>query len=157
MDEPSRWRMEQAEAWLLHVRGLGRRVRSLQAEIEAQREAMEGVRSTWGDGMPKAPGFDADAIPDAVARLRDLLAAYAGELQGYVEEQHDAHVRLREIEVPELVQALTGYYLLGKSWELCCVEMGYSWNGMMALRRRALLRAYDHMPHWWRDRVHPAI
>ena len=80
-----------------------------------------------------------------------------GELQGYVEEQHDAHVRLREIEAPELVQALTGYYLLGKSWELCCVEMGYSWNGMMALRRRALLRAYDHMPHWWRDRVHPAI
>lgn len=40
--------------------------------------------------------------------------------------------------------------MLGKTWEMVCVEMGYSYSGMMKLRRRAVDEVYDLMPEEWR-------
>ena len=35
--------------------------------------------------------------------------------------------------------------------------MGYTLNGMMKLRRRAVTEFYDVMPTEWRDPRHPAL
>ena len=55
-------------------------------------------------------------------------------------------------------RALHLYYVDAlDGWERVCVEMGYSYDGLMKLRRRALLHAYDVMPHTERDSLPPAI
>ena len=152
----ARWRADQAERWLRYVRSLGSRISTLQCEIDAQRALAESARSIWPDDLPKtAPNHD--QLPNAVVALIELIADYCVELQGYVEEQHQTHEALSGIEDEAIRVALTSYYLLGKSWELCCTEMNYTWDGMMKLRRRALLAAYEVMPRAWRDPVSRAI
>lgn len=156
-EEYERYRRSQAARWLEHVRGLGNRIRTLQSEIEAQRDIAAGVQAVCYDGMPKSPNASADAIPNAVAALQELIADYLTEQAGYVEEQRDAHEALRMIDDAECSECLTRHYLLGDTWEQCCVRMGYTWDGMMSLRRRSLLAAYDFMPTEWRDPMHRAI
>lgn len=156
-EEYERYRRSQAARWLEHVRGLGNRIRTLRSEIEAQRDIAAGVQAVCYDGMPKSPNASADAIPNAVAALQELIAEYLTEQAGYVAEQREAHEALRLIDDPECVECLTLYYVIGRNWERVCVDMGYTWDGMMTLRRRALCAAYDHMPTRWRDPAHPAI
>lgn len=92
-----------------------------------------------------------------VVRLHDLIQNYCAELACYVDEQNVAHACVRLMERPEYVQAITGHYLLGRTWERVCVDMGYTWDGMMTLRKRAVTAFYDVMPTEWRDPRHPAI
>lgn len=155
------YRRSQSERWLEHVRGLGNRIRTLQSEIEAQRDIAAGVQAVCYDGMPKSPNSSADAIPNAVAAIEELIAEYATELAGYVEEQREAHDALRMMEDGVCRDALTKYYVLGRSWKSVCYdEKGnevYTYDGIMSIRRRGLLKAYDVMPTRWRDPAHPAI
>ena len=51
-EEYERYRRSQAARWLEHVRGLGNRIRTLQAEIEAQRDIASGVQAVRYDGAP---------------------------------------------------------------------------------------------------------
>lgn len=156
-DEWERYRRAQAERWLKHVMALGRRVRALQDEIECQRDMAAGLKGVDYDGMPKASGSSADAMPNAVIKLQGLIAEYCAELDGYVLEQREAHEALSALDDGATREALTRHYLLGRPWEQCCVEMGYTYDGMMKLRRRALSCAYDVMPFRRRDPMHPAI
>lgn len=153
--EIERYKYDQARAYLEHVRALSCRTKALRAEVEAQRELADGVRAMrYGAGaVPTRP----DRTADAVARLQELVEGYCAELAEYVEEQDRAHVCVRLMERPEHVQAITGRYLLGRSWERVCVDMGYTWDGMMKLRRRAVTEFYDVMPTEWRDPRHPAL
>ena len=138
--EFERYKYDQARAYLEHVRALSCRAQALRAEVEAQRELADGVRAMrYGEGGG------------------DGVEGYCSELAGYVAEQDRAHACVRLMERPEHVQAITGRYLLGRSWERVCVDMGYTWDGMMKLRRRAVTEFYDVMPTEWRYPRHPAL
>ena len=154
--EFERYKYDQARAYLEHVRALSCRAQALRAEVEAQRELADGVRAMrYGEGG--GDGAGADRMADTVARLQDLVEGDCSELAGYVAEQDRAHACVRLMERPEHVQAITGRYLLGRSWERVCVDMGYTWDGMMKLRRRAVTEFYDVMPTEWRYPRHPAL
>lgn len=154
--EYERYKYDQARAYLEHVRSLSCRTQALRAEVEAQRELADGVRAMrYGEGG--GGSAEADRTADTVARLQELVACYCAELAEYVSEQQAAHERVRLMERPEHAQAITGRYLLGRTWERVCVDMGYTWDGMMKLRRRAVTEFYDVMPTEWRDPRHPAI
>lgn len=154
--EFDRYKYDQARAYLEHVRALSCRTQALRAEVEAQRELADGVRAMrFCEGG--AGGAGDDKMVEAVARLHELIADYAAELSEYVSEQRAAHERVRLMERPEHAQAITGYYLLGRPWERVCADMGYTWDGMMSLRRRAVTAFYDVMPLEWRDPRHPAV
>ena len=155
-DEYDRYRRAQAARWLEHVRGLGARVRAIQSEIDAHRQLAEGVGALRYDREGHAQPT-ADAIPDAVARIEEMVADYVAELAGFVEEQREAHEAISRLRRSEYSEALTRRYLIGQSWERICVDMGYSWDGMKTLRYRALSELYDLMPARWRDPVHQAI
>lgn len=155
-EEYEQYRRAQAARWLEHVMSLGSRVRALRAEIEEQRSVASGLKAIVYDGMPRQACAYGDAIPDAVIRIQELIRDYCSELDGYVDEQRAAHEVLAKLTDRAAAEALTKHYLLGKRWELCCVEMGYSYDGMKSLRRRGLLEAYAHMPLEWRDPMHPA-
>lgn len=156
-EEFERYRRAQAAQWMEHVRGLGARVRSIKCEIDAQRDLATGLSSVAYDGLPRQSSSDGDAVPNAVIRIQGLIAEYCSELERYVGEQREAHEALSGLSDGACREALTRHYLIGKGWEECCVDMGYTWDGMMALRRRALSAAYDLMPARWRDPRHPAI
>lgn len=154
--EFERYKHDQARAYLEHVRALSCRTKALSAEVEAQRELADGIKS-MGCAGGGGGGVDPDRIAETVARLQDLISRYCVELSAYVDEQQTAHERINSLTRHEHAQALASYYLLGLTWERVCVDMGYTWDGMMKLRRRAVTEFYDVMPVEWRDPRHPAM
>lgn len=156
-EEWERYRRAQAARWLEHIRRLGTRVETLQDEIDAERDAASGLRAICYDGMPKASASDGDALPNAVIRIQERIAAFVEEMARYTDERGRAHDALSGMSDPLEHRALTYHYLFGCSWEECCVRMRYSYDGMMKLRARALCSAYDFMPTEWRDPMERAI
>lgn len=156
-EEYDRYKRAQAARWLEHVRKLGTRCRSLQAEIDAQREIASGLSGIDYSKPAVQSTSTPDSVPNAVIRLQGLISDYCTELVGYVDEQKRAHDALSRMDNAEQAEALKRHYLLGQSWELCCVEMGYSYDGMMKLRGRGMLSLYPHIPLEWRDPSHPAV
>lgn len=156
-EEWERYRRGQAEKWLKHIRHLGVRVETMRAEIDAEREAASGLKAIQYDGMPKTPTSTGDALPNAVIRIHERITAFVEELARYTDERGRAHDALSGMPDPLEHRALTYYYLLGYSWEECCVRMHYTYDGMMSLRKRALCSAYDFMPPEWRDPMERAI
>lgn len=154
--EYERYKYDQARAYLEHVRALSCRTQALRAEVDAQRELADGVKA-MRYGEVGGGGADGDRMAETVARLQELVRGYCAELSVYVSEQQAAHERVKLMERPEHAQAITGYYLLGRTWERVCVDMGYTWDGMMSLRRRAVSAFYDVMPCEWRDPRHTAV
>lgn len=154
--EFERYKYDQARAYLEHVRALSCRLDSLRAEVEAQRELADGVKAMrYGEGG--GGSAQSDQVAETVARLQKLVQDYCVELASYAAEQETAHACVKLMERPEYVQAITSYYLLGRTWERTCVDMGYKWDGMMKLRRRAIVEFYNVMPTERRDPRHPAI
>lgn len=155
-EEYERYKAAQAARWLEHVAQLGTRCATLQAAIEQERANAEGVRAVCFDGMPRAQSTG-DALPNAVIRIQDAIRDFMTELAGYVEAQTDAHERITRMQDAACSGCLERHYVLGHPWERVCVDMGYSWQGMMSLRRRALAMAYEVMPTEWRDPMESAV
>lgn len=156
-EEYDRYKRAQAARWLEHVRRLGGKCRSLQREVEEQRELASGVKGLDYSAPAVSASSSPDGIPNAVALLLETIEDYCTELAGYVAEQKAAHDALNAMSDELGAEALKRHYLCGQSWESCCVEMGYSWDGMMSLRKRAVLELYDHIPMEWRDPLHQAV
>ena len=156
-EEYDRYKRAQAARWLEHVRCLGGKCRALQREVEEQRELAAGVKGLDYSAPSVSASSSPDGIPNAVALLLETIDDYCTELAGYVAEQKAAHDALNAMSDELGAEALKRHYLCGQSWESCCVYMGYSWDGMMKLRRRALLSAYEVMPPEWRDPAHQAV
>lgn len=157
MDEYERYKRAQAERWLKHVLKLGDRCRALKLEIDEQRKLASGLSGIDYSSPAVRSGKTQDAVPDAVSRLLDSIRDYCTELASYVGEQKDAHDALSKMADAVEAECLTRRYVLGQPWERACVDMRYSYDGMMSLRRRALLHAYEVMPLEWRDPMHPAV
>lgn len=156
-EEYDRYKRAQASRWLEHVRRLGGKCRALQREVEEQRALASGLKGLDYSAPVVRSSASADGTPEAVIRLLDVIEEYCTELAGYVDEQHAAHAALNDMSDELGAEALKRHYLCGQSWESCCVAMGYTWDGMMSLRRRAVLELYDHMPAEWRDPAHQAV
>lgn len=143
-----------AEAYLKHVRSLAVKVRNLENDIAEQREQLDGITAIqYREQVTQTQ--QTDKFEQAVIKLQELIADYCTELAGYVDEQKTAHEVLRKLERPEHQCALKAYYVKAKSWEQVCVDMGYSWGGMMKLRASAIVDVYDVMPEEWRRQVIP--
>lgn len=141
-------KMHCAKAYLEHVRDLVLRIQTLQEKIERQRAVMELSAAQYREAS--SPNAVGDAMENGVIELQTLICEFCAELSEYVAEQRAAHAALSHLPRPEYAAALTGYYVHGKSWEQVCVDTGYSWDGMMSLRRRAIPMVYELMPEEWR-------
>ena len=156
-EEYDRYKRAQATRWLEHVRRLGGKCSALQREVEEQRELASGVKGLDYSAPAVSASSSPDGIPNAVALLLETIEDYCTELAGYVAEQKAAHDALNAMSDELGAEALKRHYLCGQSWESCCVDMGYSWDGMMSLRKRAVLELYDHIPMEWRAPLHQAL
>jgi len=145
-------RRDKALAWLKHVRGLGARVKSLQREIDFQREVMDGVKSVgMGDNVSKGSVYS-DAIPDSIARLEDLIKDYCKELVVYVDAQKEAHDAIRRLPQKDQASVVTKRFLIGEENREIAFSLGYTMGEVVALERAGLESVYDFMPQYWRDK-----
>ena len=139
-----------ATAYLYHIRSLKTHIDSLQERIEPLREAI-GNTMDYRERVSASP--NPKAFEDAVIRLQELIADYCTEIAEFAEEQHVAYGVTRRMSRPEYRMAIEMHYIDGKPWNAVCRAMGYTKDGMMKLRRKAVDEVYDLMPESER-RIH---
>lgn len=137
-----------SKAYLDYIRSLNLRIQTLQESIERQRALMLPSGIAYSESVSQST--QGDTIEQGIIKLADLITTYCTELAEYVEQEMIAHRVFESLSKPEYTAAMTKYYLQGKSWEQVCVEMGYSWQGMMTLRKKAIQEVYGLMPEEWR-------
>lgn len=155
--EWERYRIAQAESWLSSCKRLVDYERSMRELADSQREMADGIS---GIDYTKAIGKTSpktDTIPETVARCMEVASDFEALIADISEKRSEAARALATMPSKLEATVLTRHYLLGQTWESICVEISYSWRGVMNLRRRALLAAYDVMPHRERDPRHQAL
>lgn len=155
LEEQAR-RREQARAYLQEIRELAVHVRVLEAEIAEQRETAKGVTGIDYSKVAVATSPYGDAVPDAVARLLELIGEACSELAECAERQDEARKCLREMGGRE-ADVLTLRYLLAMSWKEVGARIGYSTARLKELHRDALFCFYEYMPHYQRAPEYKAI
>lgn len=136
-----------ATGYAEHVRDVGMSKLLLEAEIEHLQRQLEPSGINYGDKVSVSPTMD--TIPDGVAKLIQLQDEYETTIAEYAAIIREAHNALLNIDVVPRT-ALTQHYILLKSWEEVCVEMGYTYDGVMKLRKRGLIALYDFIPGEYR-------
>lgn len=155
--ELERYRIGQAETWLNGCKRLVDMEKSMRALADEQRGMADGIGAIdYTRPRAKKPP-SADAIPEAVARCMEVASDFEALALDISERRAEAARALASMESPIEAAVLSRHYLLGDTWESLCTSFGYSWRGIMQLRRRALLHAYDVMPHSERDPHHRAL
>lgn len=155
MTEWDDWRVEQAHAYLERVRRMGADCAGLRRLVEDARAnlgAVRGLDYSRGGGGTQTAGDD--AIVNEIAAVQESVASYVAKLAEYEDERHRAAMTVDRMPDPTEARVIRLRYLLGWKWENICVEVSYSYNGIMKLRRRALMSFYEVMP---RDAIPRAL
>ena len=150
------YRTQQARAYLQEIRDLFIHVRALQADIEIQRGAAEGITGIDYTRLAARTAADADAIPRAVVDLLDLIGQACAELADCVERQDEARRCLESMGGVES-DLLRLRYLLAMSWKQVAASVNYSESWAKHLEPDALFCFYDYMPAYRRDPKHPSL
>lgn len=156
-EEYERYRMEQAHAYLERIRKMGEDCAGLRAQIDDAYYRAEGVRGIDYSKDMVSSSIYVDVIPDAVARLQEQIRDYVVALAAYEDERHEASGSLMRMGDQTEARVLRYRYLLGREWKDIWSEMGYSKQGMMKLRARALSDYWEVMPRVERDTIPRAI
>lgn len=155
-EEYERYRIDQAHAYLERIRKSGEDCAGIRQQVEDARERAAGLKGIDYSAVKVSTSSTA-TLDDAVARIFDSISEYVTALAGYEDERHTATIALDRMDDATEAKVLRLRYLCGWEWERVCVDMHYSWQGMMSLRRRALCSFYDYMPIGEREPMHPAI
>lgn len=148
-DEYAEWKAEQAAVWLRYVRELKHTISRIEDEIEVQRSlALPSGIDYSKPVVMTSPS--ADAIPNAVARLDEMIGEYMTELAGYVDELDAARRCVAMLADSKHRNVVTYYYLLGYPWLIVGEKMGYAPDYCRRVRDAALPLVYDVMPREWK-------
>lgn len=156
--EYEQYRIEQAEEWLDKVRKSVAYAVRMEESAAAQYALADNLRGMdyTRDHVKGSPS--PDAIPNAVANHIDLGKAFAEISEDARRRAEEAARALARMDDPTEAACLHLYYVDAlETWEHVCVRMHYTYDGMMKLRRRAMLHAYDVMPHAEREPMAPAL
>lgn len=156
-EELQRYRVEQAHAYLERIRKLGEDCAFLQAEVDDARERASGLTGIDYSRDQVSTTPNDDAMVDAVTAVKQAVREYALKLAEYIDERKRASDAMMDMSDSSEVAALKLRYCLGKDWHDISKFLGYSYDGVMKLRRRALLDYYDVMPSNERDPKYSAI
>ena len=148
----------QAEAWLEKVRKSAAYARQLEESAAAQYALADGLKAMdYSRVRVQAPSTP-DAIPDAVAAHIEMGEKFAEIAQDAKKWAIEAAEAMAQMEDPTEATCLHLYYIDAlDGWDDVCKRMNYTYDGMMKLRRRALLHVYDVMPYMEREPIQPAI
>lgn len=156
-EELTRYRADQAHAYLERIRRMGEDCAGLRQMVDDARDRASGLKGIDYSAVRVSSSSDGDQMVNAVEFIRAAICDYVETLRAYEGERHRAADALDDMDDATEAKALRLRYLLGWEWEAVCVDMHYSWQGMMSLRRRALASYWEVMPHEWRDPMQSAI
>lgn len=141
--------VDTARAWLEKCRKLVGYERTLR---ESARDRYDMLRGIDYSAVNVQTSPSPDAVPNIVIAnqgIAEKLDEIADDAARRIGQAADA---LASMDDPTEARCLHLYYIDAlETWEHVCVRMSYSYDGMMKLSRRALLHAYDVMPHTERD------
>ena len=155
-EDLSRYRREQAGAYLRRVRDAKRHIASLNSEIEEQRALASGLTGIDYSRVMVQTSPTADAMPDAVARLLDIIEQRVGLVRDYVRMLDGCGQALAAMNGTR-ADILRYRYLCGYPWERIAISTGYSEQWLYELHNQALDAFYDYMPATERDPLPSAI
>ncbi|MBQ9002146.1 MAG: hypothetical protein IJ087_09865 [Eggerthellaceae bacterium] len=158
MDEEYRqYRIDQAHAYLERIRKMGDDCAALQQEVDDARDRASGVTGIdYARDVVSTSATD-EGMVNAVEAIRAAVRDYALKLAELLDERRHASDAMNAMDDYTEARALRLRYICCMDWESVCVEMHYTYDGMMKLRRRALFSYWEVMPIAERDPMEPAI
>lgn len=156
-DEYKQYRIDKAHAHLERIRKMGEDCAALQQEVDDARERASGVTGIdySMDRVSTTPSDD--GMVNAVESIRHAIRDYAVKLSELLDERKAASDAINRMDDYTEARALRLRYICNWKWEKVCIEMNYTWDGMMSLRRRALNSYWEVMPVTERDPMPSAI
>ena len=155
-EELQQYRRDQSKAYLQEIRKLCLHIRALEAEISEQREIAAGITGIDYSQESVATSMYRDAIPDAVAKLLEMISDTCTELAECAAMQDEARRCLAKMGGVE-ADVLILRYLVALPWSGVSGKIGYSVPRLKEIHRDALFCFYDYMPSSKRDPFYPAI
>ena len=147
-------RVDIARAWLEKCRKAVGYERTLRESAQAHYDLVRGIDYS-AVNVQSSPS--ADAVLNAVIAHEGIAAKLDAIADDAARRICDAAEALASMDDPTEAQCLHLYYIDAlDTWERVCEAMGYTRDGMATLRNRALLHAYDVMPHIERDPIYQA-
>lgn len=148
-NEGEQRRIDMARAWLEKCRKTVGYERTLRESSAAHYDMLRGIDYS-AVNVQTSPS--PDAVPNAVIAHEGIAEKLDAIADDAARRIADAAAALASMDDPTEARCLHLYYIDAvDTWERVCVKMAYSYDGMMKLSRRALLHAYDLMPHTERD------
>lgn len=126
--------------WLSRGWRIDREIRELeQAQVEALALATRMTASTDGE---RVDGGGDNSSERAMVAYADKAAEYAALIEGKIRELVSIKLEIiravERVENPTLRALLEARYINLKRWESMAAEMGYSWQHLHKLHKRAL-------------------
>lgn len=147
---------EQASRYLKRIRDAKRHIAALNAEVDEQRALASGLKGIdYSRDMVQTSPSD-DAMPNAVARLMDVIAQRVELVRDYAEMLSECGESLARMNGTG-ADILRYRYLCNWPWERIAAETGYSEQWLYELHNRAMATFYDYMPAHERDPLPRAI
>ena len=146
--------IDQSEAWLEKCRKLVGYERTLREKAQSHYDMLKGIDYS-AVNVQNSPS--PDAIPNMVIANQVIIEKLDEIADDAARRIREAEAALASMDNPLEARCLCLYYIdaIG-TWERVAEEMGYGHDGMMALRRRALLHVYDVMPCSEREPIYKA-
>lgn len=157
MNEIEQYRYEQAKEWLEHVARLKHAADAARDMMEMFWAIAENVKAIDYSREHVSGSPEMKRLEDSIAKVEDAAAQWAANQSAFVHEAVDAAERISRLDDAVERRALLLHYVDGKTWEHVCVQMDYSWQRMMEIRKSAVLHVYEFVPTQWRDPVHMAL
>ena len=153
-----RYAGEQAEHYLMKVRGSRRRARYLMQVSDDARQCADGVKAARVESRGIA-SRDADAkMMHAIESLTATAENFADQAAATADLMDQATGCIAKLDDDTLAQVLFLYYVKGaETWQDVADDMIYSVCNIYKLRVKALTAFYYVMPHTEREPMQPAI
>ena len=108
----------------------------LEEQIESLREQLTSIHSQSFDGIA-APTGESDKIGEMIANLSNLQTLYIRESNQIMKEMIELEKLMNTLEPIERLM-LRKRYVECKPWKQVCVEMNYSYRGILNVHSKAL-------------------
>lgn len=123
-----------AAAWLERVSHLSSSIESIEMSIEQLRKF---ARPLEGCGAE---------VASTRRKLQGMVDYYMVEIERLERERGAADIAIKKALEPTYADVMARHYLRGQKWDKVARDVGYTFSGLMSLRKRCLPKVYDAMP-----------
>lgn len=144
--ELKRYRIEQSVIYFKRIRGMRKRMISLEAALERLAADMTSLRAIDYSCEKVSMTQRQRDLSRVIDRVDEALSEYSASKLLLLGEIEGAKRALDAMPDQSLAALLELYYLADVSWAECEKKFGYTKSGILYRRDQALLQFYDYIP-----------